>query len=753
MGEIHRLKRGKHTKNDGQTEHVCEVASLCHNTNTSAMTKMNATVIGIGAMGGGMARSLLRSSALTTVVGYDKSPHLASEFYANASACGKADAAAAGPPSSLSEAVTPNTDAVVLVLVNEAQCEAVCFGGGNNLCTLLRPGSVVVLCSTVNPRWAREAKERIEAQKILFVDCPISGGAARAVKGELTMMASGDANALKKAKPILDACGSQVHIIEGGAGAGQTTKMAHQLLAGVHLVAAAEALALAARAGVDVQQMYDIVCGAAGASWFFKDRGSRMIERGESKVMSALPIIVKDMDIVYNAAKELRCPIPLASAALQQLLTAQAMRLDRKDDSEVVKVYEAITAKPVGTVVRGDGKDNLNGVECEIIGLDGKPGALWNGRRGQIEGYIKEETRYAILIDNSSTGNHQRVKVRRDNIKIVGGNDNYDGAKVEAPVKSLRDRLPLIKRKPIHAIVIGIGNIGGGMARALLRSLVTATVTAHDMASDLVSAFHKEARKAGKATSSWPPTNMGEAIGKETGIAILTLVNERQCQSVCFGGVSDNNLFSRLSAGSCVVLCSTVSAQWARYAKERFVSKGIHFVDCPVSGGAAKALSGELTMMASGDEMSLAIAMPILDAAGKEVHLIEGGAGMGQTVKYIHQSLAGIHIVAAAEAFALALRAKLDVHQFFNIVCGAAGHSWMLENRGPRMIGEKEPKVLSMVDIFVKDLGIVADEARGLKCPIPLSSVALQQFTNASALGLGKKDDSQVIRVYARYIS
>ena len=158
-------------------------------------------------------------------------------------------------------------------------------------------------------------------------------------------------------------------------------------------------------------------------------------------------------------------------------------------------------------------------------------------------------------------------------------------------------------------------------------------------------------------------------------------------------------------------------------------------------------------MMASGDEMSLAIAMPVLDAAGKEVHLIEGGAGMGQTVKCIHQLLAGVHIVAAAEAFALALKAGLNAQQFYKIVCGAAGHSWMLENRGPRMIGAKEPKVMSMVDIFVKDLGIVSDEARNLKCPIPLASVALQQFTNASALGLGKKDDSQVISVYARYLS
>ena len=712
-----------------------------------------------------MARSLLRSSAIATVVGYDKASHLASDFFDESVASGKkADATAAGPPSCLSEAVTPATDAVVVVLVNEAQCEAVCFGGEdgteNNLCTLLRPGSCVILCSTVNPRWAKEAKERFEARKIHLVDCPISGGAVRAAKGELTMMASGDARALKAARAVLDACGSQVHIIEGGAGAGQTTKMAHQLLAGIHLVAAAEALALAAKAGVDVQQMYDIVCGAAGASWFFADRGSRMIEKGESKVMSALPIIVKDMDIVYQGAKDLRCPVPLANAALQQLLTAQAMGLDRKDDSEVCKVYEAITNKSVGTVERDDGGENLDGVDCEVIGLAGKAGDLWNGRRGQIEGYIKQEKRYAVLIENPNASSHRRVKVRRDNIKIVGGDEDGGGRNNEtaetsakASSKSLRNRLPLIKRRPINAAVVGIGDIGGGMARALLHSSAIATVSSFDMTSDLVSAFHKEARKADKAVSSWPPTHMGEAITENTDIAILTLVNERQCNSVCFGGDAGHNLLSRLSPGSCVILCSTVSAHFARYAKERFASKEIHFVDCPVSGGAARAMSGELTMMASGDEMSLAIAMPVLDAAGKEVHLIEGGAGMGQTVKCIHQLLAGVHIVAAAEAFALALKAGLNAQQFYKIVCGAAGHSWMLENRGPRMIGAKEPKVMSMVDIFVKDLGIVSDEARNLKCPIPLASVALQQFTNASALGLGKKDDSQVIRVYARYLS
>ena len=111
-----------------------------------------------------MARSLLRSSAIATVVGFDKAVPLASDFFDEATAAGKAGATAAGPPTSLQSAVTPETDAVVIVLVNEAQCDAVCFGRGdgtdnNNLCALLRPGSCVILCSTVNPRWAKEARE------------------------------------------------------------------------------------------------------------------------------------------------------------------------------------------------------------------------------------------------------------------------------------------------------------------------------------------------------------------------------------------------------------------------------------------------------------------------------------------------------------------------------------------------------------------------------------------------------------------
>jgi putative dehydrogenase len=161
-------------------------------------------------------------------------------------------------------------------------------------------------------------------------------------------MASGNAESLTKARPVLDALGKEVHIIEGGAGFGSTVKCVHQLLAGVHICAAAEAMAMAAKAGLDVEQLYRIVNGAAGASWMFTDRGQRMLS-AEADVKSALDIFVKDLDIVYSEAKAIKCPIPLASVALQQFISGQCLGLGKSDDSQVVKVYERITSVSVLT--------------------------------------------------------------------------------------------------------------------------------------------------------------------------------------------------------------------------------------------------------------------------------------------------------------------------------------------------------------------------------------------------------------------
>ena len=138
------------------------------------------------------------------------------------------------------------------------------------------------------------------------------------------------------------------------------------------------------------------------------------------------------------------------------------------------------------------------------------------------------------------------------------------------------------------------------------------------------------------------------------------LVNEAQCTSVCFGGNNNVNLLSILSEGSCVIVSSTVSAAFSKMAAEKFSSKkNIQFCDCPISGGSVRANNGEITIMASGDQKTLDYVDPLLQAMGKkeDIHIIKGGVGMGSTVKMVHQLLAGVHIVVAAEALALAAKA------------------------------------------------------------------------------------------------
>ncbi len=338
-----------------------------------------------------MARSLLQSPSVSKVSGFDLSPEIVSKFYAEAKEAGKATPVL---PSELKleNFVTNETDVVLIVLVNEAQCNSVCFENHNvNLESLLHPGAAVILSSTVTPAWSKRACERFLQKEIMFCDCPISGGPVRAAAGEITIMASGEESSLEYVDPLLQVMGKEIHIIPGGSGMGSTVKMVHQLLAGVHIVVAAEALALAAKAGLDVNQMYDIVKGAAGASWMFCDRGQRMIDNPGDKVMSALAIFIKDMDIVYSEAKSLQCPIPIATAALQQFISGASLGLAKKDDSQVVKVYEALSGVSV--------KSSNNAVEGNNVG------DLWVLPDGTKEAIVEvgDEERHKIVISNEFT--------------------------------------------------------------------------------------------------------------------------------------------------------------------------------------------------------------------------------------------------------------------------------------------------------------------------------------------------------------
>ena len=352
--------------------------------------QLNIVTVGIGAMGGGMARALLESDVSRVVTGFDHATALVNAFYAESQALHKEPAQ---KPTCLKEAVTPETQFVLIVLQNEAQCESVCFGSdGDNLLSLLSPGTCVILSSTVTATWVQKAQKRFASRDIHFVDSPVSGGPARARQGQLTLMSSGDEPSLAKAQPLLDVLASELFVIPGGAGMGSTVKMVHQLLAGVHICVAAEALALAAKAGLDVEQLYQIVNGAAGASWMFQDRGARMM-MPEDQVKSQLQIFVKDMDIVYAEAKKLQSPVPLASAALQQYISGQALGLGRKDDSQVVQVYENVTGVKVGAASSNSAKERKEGDQV---------GDLWRLPDGTLEEILEvgNEPRHNVVLSN-----------------------------------------------------------------------------------------------------------------------------------------------------------------------------------------------------------------------------------------------------------------------------------------------------------------------------------------------------------------
>jgi 3-hydroxyisobutyrate dehydrogenase-like beta-hydroxyacid dehydrogenase len=151
--------------------------------------------------------------------------------------------------------------------------------------------------------------------------------------------------------------------------------------------------------------------------------------------------------------------------------------------------------------------------------------------------------------------------------------------------------------------------------------------------------------------------------------------------------------------------------------------------------------------MASGAESTFNRARPALEAVGKRIFDVGRAAGMGSTAKMINQLLCGVHIAAAAEAMALALRSGLDPHTVYGVVTSAAGNSWMFGNRMAHVLaGDDTP--LSAGDIFVKDLGLVEAMAREAALPVPLAAQALQLFVAQRALGHGGRDDAFVLRVW-----
>ncbi|MCC6168879.1 MAG: NAD-binding protein [Caldilineaceae bacterium] len=283
--------------------------------------------IGLGAMGRGMAISLLRAGL--PVRGYDINP-----------AAVQALVAAGGQAADSAAAAAQDADVLALMVLNAEQAEAVLFGAGG-AAGVLRPGSLVMICSTVSPTFVRSVAARLAQAQIDLLDAPVSGGAARAAEGKLSVMAAGSPAAFAAARPLLDAMAEHVYAMGDVPGQGATMKLINQELAGIHIAAAAEAMALGARAGIDPQRIYEVISNSAGASWMFQNRVPHILA-DDYTPHSAVEIWLKDLGLVLETGKELRLPLPLAAVAHQLYIMAAAAGHARLDDSAVVKVYEQL---------------------------------------------------------------------------------------------------------------------------------------------------------------------------------------------------------------------------------------------------------------------------------------------------------------------------------------------------------------------------------------------------------------------------
>jgi L-threonate 2-dehydrogenase len=287
-------------------------------------------------------------------------------------------------------------------------------------------------------------------------------------------------------------------------------------------------------------------------------------------------------------------------------------------------------------------------------------------------------------------------------------------------------------KPPAKIAFIGLGAMGLPMARNLAHKQFH--VTGFDLRQNARAALVTEGGHEAD-------TIVKAAAGAEA--MVLMVVNAAQARDVLFnqGGLD------ALAKDAVVVLMATCPPAEAAAIGVDVLATGRGFVDAPVSGGVVGAQAASLTIMAGASQPDMARARPLLEALGTKIFHVGERPGQGATVKTINQLLCGVHIAAAAEALSLAEMAGLDGALLVEILGGSAASSWMLKDRGPRMLMD-EPPVTSAVDIFVKDLGIVMDAGRSAKAALPLAAAAHQMFLSASGLGHGARDDGQVIAAY-----
>ncbi len=284
--------------------------------------------VGLGAMGSPMAQRLAGA-------GFDLK--VFDVFAERTQPLVELGAASAASPKEAAD----GTEALVLMVANAEQAEGALLGEGG-ASEALSEGAAVVVMSTIGPEAVRALADALAERGLRTMDAPVSGGVARAERGDLLIMAGGPEDLFEELRPVLGVMGSSVAHCGPRVGDGQAVKLVNQLLCGVHIAAAAEALAYAEALGLDPRFVFETIRHGAANSFMLEDRGERMLREEFVPPKSALDIFVKDMGLVRRAAEEVGFETPLSSAALAMYLAGKDAGLGAEDDSGVIRVFRRL---------------------------------------------------------------------------------------------------------------------------------------------------------------------------------------------------------------------------------------------------------------------------------------------------------------------------------------------------------------------------------------------------------------------------
>ena len=293
----------------------------------SANAKLAVGIIGVGAMGGAMARCLLRNGYRVIV------RDIIAERVDALLKLGAVPVASAA-------AVAQHATIMLSVVVDSTQTDEVLFGA-DGFATAAGRNSTVVLCSTMAPDYVAGLPTRLAPRGIKVVDAPISGGPMRALAGTLSMMAAATPEAMERVVPVLEVLATKLFRVGARAGDGSRMKIVNNMLAGINLAAGAEAMALAERMGMDLQLVHDVVCASSGGSWIFADRMPRAIA-ADYAPRAAAKILTKDVGLAIAAAEAAGVPVALARAAHRAYEGTVAQGLGEADDAALIEYFRAL---------------------------------------------------------------------------------------------------------------------------------------------------------------------------------------------------------------------------------------------------------------------------------------------------------------------------------------------------------------------------------------------------------------------------